>query len=76
MGQDCVKISLLAHTPLIKPDGGVALAAEEIVAVAGENDDAGGRHELAKPLVGTIRKLRVCRPEPLVEEQNIRSKRR
>jgi hypothetical protein len=52
------------------------LAAQEIVAVAGEDDDARRRHELAEPLVGTLRELCVCGPESLVEEQDVRSERR
>src|SRR4029453_18712367 len=72
IGQDHVEGSLLAHTTLIDPDGGIALAAEEIVAVAGEDDDACGRHELPQPLVGALRELCVSRPESLVEEQDVR----
>ena len=37
IGQDSVEFSLLAHATLVEPDGSVALATEESVAVAGQS---------------------------------------
>ena len=39
-GQDRVEFSLLAHATLVEPDSTVALAAQEIVTMAREDDDA------------------------------------
>jgi hypothetical protein len=42
MREDCFELFVLAYTPLIEPDRSVALAAEEGIAMTGQDHNAGG----------------------------------